>query len=78
MTPLQSGLILTEVKIRMKARLLLAVADEYRRPPTGHVLPKVAVAGGGLVALAGLGVGALNETFEFVATVARSGSHVGG
>ena len=31
-----------------------------------------------LCVLAGLGVGALNETIEFLATIAHSGAHVGG
>jgi hypothetical protein len=31
-----------------------------------------------LCVLAGLGIGAINEMFEFIATVAHSGAHVGG
>jgi hypothetical protein len=31
-----------------------------------------------LCVLAGLGIGAINETIEFLATIAHSGSHVGG
>jgi Predicted membrane protein (DUF2238) len=31
-----------------------------------------------LCLLAGLGIGALNETFEFLATIAHQGAHVGG
>ena len=47
------------------------------------LVPAVAVGGGArnlvaLVVLAGLGLGALNETVEFLTTLAHHGTHVGG